>query len=496
MNKELSTVTKQSGMVFTGKIIALIFGLFLNFLAARFLGAEIYGKFMFVFNFISFFPVLVLVGLQQGLVYFIPKFDDNEEKAQRNNLITFSYFLVFSLSLIVITLIYFNSNFIAAKLLNSPQLEHLLKLMAPLILFIALGQLSQGVFRGIKKIKFYVFNQDILVPITKIIVLIIAIILGSQLYSLAIAFYCSLIFGTLYLLTTVYRLGLLSKFSLNPLKHYKELLKFSLPLLLTGFLAVISQRTDSLMIGYFLNETQVGIYDIALKIGTLSSFILVAFNTMFAPTISSLYHRNDLATLSSMYKAITKWVVGVNLITFSVILLFGQDIMHIFGKEFIAGSTALVLVGIGQIVNAGVGSAGYILIMTGNPHYEMYLNFLVVFINVTLNLLLIPLYGIEGAALASLVSVAIANIVKLLLVYRKHRLHPYNLNYIKLICSIVFSLLVTQWLKSLLTLSWYSEFILLSLLLVLLSGLIYYIFGLDTEDKMVIRSITKKINKK
>lgn len=495
MNEELTNVVKQSGIVFVGKIISLTFGLLFNFVAARFLGAEVYGKFMYIFAFIGFFPLLAMMGLQQGLVYFIPKFSENQEKNKRNSIVTFSILFVFLISFIISLLVFTNSDFIAENLLNKPELSNLIKFMSPLIIFIALIQLSKGAFQGIKRINYFVFNNDILIPVLKILVLLITILFGLKIFSLVLAFYVATIIGAIYLLTGIYKQGLTSRIGLGELSRYKELFKFSLPLLLTGYLGLISQKTDIIMIGYYLSEDQVGIYNIAFKIGTLSSFILVAFNTMFAPTISSLYNKSDIGALANMYKVITKWVVAVNLIAFALILLFSEEIMRVFGSEFIMGSTALMFIAVGQVINAGVGSAGFILIMTGNSLYVMYINFITVILNVTLNFFLIPIYGIGGAAFASLISVLLVNMLRLILVYKIHKIHPYDVSFLKLLMTFIISFVIVNLLDNWLSLIWFYQLIVLSVIFILMFCLIYYYFGFTKEDNVILNSVIKKIKK-
>ncbi|WP_156290948.1 flippase [Oceanobacillus salinisoli] len=495
MNKELANVTKLSGIVFISKIGALILGLLLNFLAARFLGAEVYGKFMYVFTFIALFPILSLMGLQHGMVYFIPKFNRIEEENERNKLITYSIFLVMLLSIAMAMLLYTTSGYIAREFLNNPDLEKLLKFLSPLIVFLAINQLAQGIFQGVKKIKYFVFNQDFIVPVFKIIIFVITILVGYKIFSLVLSFYFGIIIGTIYLLLMIYRLGFFSKIRLKDIIQYKEIYRYSLPLLFINFMSIIWQKADILMIGYFLNERQVGIYDIALKIGTISSFILIAVNTVFAPTISTLYHKGDLNKLAYMYKSITKWIVGVNLIAFSLILLFSKEIMRTFGSEYMIGSTALILIGIGQVVNAGVGSAGYIISMTGNPSYEAYINVLVVIINVLLNYTLIPIYGIEGAAFASLISLAIANLVRLVIVYKKHKFHPYNFAYIKIVLATSISFIFVYFAQYFSDFLWYVKLFLFSIVFAVIFLIVYSVMGLEQNEKNFIAKLIK-INKK
>ncbi|WP_411954017.1 flippase [Alkalibacillus sp. S2W] len=495
MNKELKNITRQSGVVFVGKIIGLLFGLLFNLIAARLLGAEIFGQFTLLYTFISFFPILAMLGLHQGLVYYIPKFHESGNKKFRNEIITVSYVLVFLISILLSFLIFINGEFITSTFFESSEEVHikLLQNMAPILILLTIIQLSQGVFRGLKNINPFVLSQDFIIPLSKVIVFLIVIgLVGASIVSVLITYYISLVFGVFYLLYIINKNNLFSNFSIEAIKSYKEILKYSLPLLFTGFLGFITKKSDILMIGYFLEDQQVGIYKIALQLGTMSSFILVAFNMIFAPTISSLFHKGEITQLETMYKTITKWVFSVNLVAFVLIVLFKQEIMFIFGSEFVLGANALLLVSIGQLVNAGVGSAGYILMMTGHPKLEMYNNLLIVIVNITLNILLIPSYGIEGAAFASLVSVMLANIIKLILVYVIHKIHPYNRDYIKVLLSITSSFIIVFLLRNLFNLNSIVEFILFSIMLLILFLITLKLFGFSKDDKLLIDQIKFK----
>ncbi|ACL71030.1 flippase [Halothermothrix orenii] len=494
MEEELLDVTKKSGVVFIGRIIGVLFGLVFNFIVARYMGAEAYGRFMYVYTFISFFPIITRFGLDQGLVSFLPPLVDDNKVEERNGLITSSILFTLITGFVLSTIIITNSKFIATNILNSPELVDLIRYSTPLLILLAFTQLSRGIFRGIGIIKYFVQGQNILTPIVKIACIITFSFLGFKIYGILISFYISLGLTSLYLFYKILKMGFLS--SIKSINHglLKDVFRFSFPLLLTGLLGFLINRIDTFMIGYFLSDDKVGIYNIALRIGTMSSFILIAFNTMFAPMISSLHHKGEMDKLAAMYKIITKWILAINLVAFSIILLFNRDIMHLFGKEFIAGSTALVLISIGQVVNAGVGSAGYINVMTGHPHYELYTNILVVGMNVTLNYALIPNYGINGAAVASLISVSLTNIIKLLLVYKDHKIHPYNFDYFKVVGSVTISFMLVYYLNNIIQIFWLIKLLLLTFLFFVMTAIIYYfIGGLSTEDLLVLKKLVGKL---
>jgi O-antigen/teichoic acid export membrane protein len=495
LEKELTDITKKSSYVFLGKIVGVIFGLIMNLVIARLYGAELYGRFIYIYTFISFFPSLTSLGLRNGLIYFIPKYTVNDETMKRNTLISNSFILTTLLSIIVAISVFFNSDFISTNILNNSELTSLIEIMAPFIILLTLNTISQGVFRGKMEIKDFIIGKDLLMPLIRLIFVTFLYFLGLKIKGLILGYYAG--FGILvcyYLIKIVLNNNI--KIKDIRLKNKKIIIttfKFSIPLFLTGFLTFFVNKTDTFMIGYFLGDSSVGIYNIALRLGTMSSFILTAFNTTFAPVISDLYEKRDLEKLASIYKTITKWILNFNLIIFSLFILFSNDIMLFFGQEFTIGSSALILISIGQIVNVMVGPAGYLNTMTGNPQYELYNNFIVLFLNIILNYLLIPIYGINGAAIASAISVGVSNLYRLFLVYRKLKMHPYKISYLKMILAVILSFISTFILNRLIVVYWILNIILFSIVYLILFSVFYYFLGFTNEDLLIFKKIKRKV---
>jgi O-antigen/teichoic acid export membrane protein len=248
-----------------------------------------------------------------------------------------------------------------------------------------------------------------------------------------------------------------------------------------------------MFIGYSISIEKVAVYKVAFQIATLSNFALTAFNVIFASVITSLYYKGEIAKLADLYKTITKWIVASNIMCFSIIVLFSQDILRIFGEPFVAGSTALILISVGQLFNVGVGSAGLINTMTGHPQYSLYISIGQSIVNIVLIVLLIPIYGINGAAFASFVAVGAANITRLRLVYRDLHIHPYNRSYLKVILSTVISYLIVLVLKNVVVMYWVPKLFLLSLIFVMVFGGATFLLGISENDKIILNKVLGKI---
>lgn len=184
---------------------------------------------------------------------------------------------------------------------------------------------------------------------------------------------------------------------------------------------------DTFMIGIFMDAEAVGIYNGAIKIALFSKLILMSVNSIFGPTISKLYAKGDITGISSAYKATVRWIIHLSFPCFLFIFFFSKQIMGFYGPEFVQGATALIVLSAGQLVSLSVGSAGSLLNMTGRPKVELYNRGFALILNFLLNLYLIPLMGINGAAVATASSISLVNILRLVENYIFLNIHPFSL---------------------------------------------------------------------
>jgi O-antigen/teichoic acid export membrane protein len=171
----------------------------------------------------------------------------------------------------------------------------------------------------------------------------------------------------------------------------------------------------------------------------------------------------------------------------AVVIVFAPQVMKLFGTEFEAGWPVLVIATFGQIVNCAVGSVGYLLLMSGNQKRLVKVQFAAAIVSVLVNLCLIPVLGIVGAAIAAALVNSGTNLWNLLEVRRALRLSPYNRGYYKLLFPaglMMISLAVLRVGVAGLGQQW-----LLLLLALLISYGIFggavFAFGLDNDDKSI-----------
>jgi O-antigen/teichoic acid export membrane protein len=187
-------------------------------------------------------------------------------------------------------------------------------------------------------------------------------------------------------------------------------LKSALPFAIIGGAGIINNQADIIMIGWFLDSEDVGFYRVAIQGAGLVAFGLQAFNAVVAPQFSRLFANGDMHRLQRLVTSSARAILAVALPLAGIFVLAGDVIVvWVFGKEYAAVYQPLAILAVGQMINAGFGSVGFLLNMTGHEGITARILWQTAIVNVVLNALLIPPFGTAGAAMASAFSLIMWN---------------------------------------------------------------------------------------
>jgi O-antigen/teichoic acid export membrane protein len=200
--------------------------------------------------------------------------------------------------------------------------------------------------------------------------------------------------------------------------------KVALPLILSDGSQVILSQTDTLMLGAMLGAKEVGLYSAALKTSLWVHFVLMSVNAIAAPLFAALYAQGDRQGLQQLVSTIARWMFYPALAIAVGLIAFADPVLHLFGSEFTAAKPALIALILGQLVNVGAGSVGYLLMMTGHQLQSARVMAISALINIVLNLIGIRWLGITGAALATALSMILWNIWLHAIVIKRLQVHP------------------------------------------------------------------------
>ena len=280
-----------------------------------------------------------------------------------------------------------------------------------------------------------------------------------------------------------------------------EILKFSIPLMFVSAIGIIMHWIDVLMLGIFADASSVGMYHPIERTSGLIRMILFAFAGIFAPLFSQYFYENNLDKMKEIYQLSTKWILAASLPLFIFLILFSSQMLMLFGSEF-DNALALKILATGIMIQAFFGLGSSSLTMSGFSNINL-LNVLVaLFVNIAMNIVLIPKYGIIGAASATTIALLLISFLRFFENYYILRLNVFSSRLFKpLIAGFLTAGSAIIFERNILILIDYSSSI-LNLMLYLLSAIFFVFVGyfsfymllrIDKEDKDMIDSLKQKL---
>lgn len=406
-----------TSVAFVLKIIAAGMAFILNIVLARLLGADGSGLFFLAFTIVIIMAGIGTVGMENALVKFIAA--NISVKKYGKVLGVYKKAILYSLIVAgtLMAILYFSSHWISENIFNKIELGTPLSYMSLAILPLALLNLHSYSLQGLKQIAKSISILSIFVPL---ITSISAILFISH-YGINAAFFGYIIatYTTLIIAFSFWRKSI-RPFANNIAEfESKLLLDTSIPLLGVNLMTLIIVWSPLLFLGVWGSNEDVGIYNAASRTAMLTSFVLIAVNSIAAPKFSELHIKGDLKTIALVVCNSTNIMTLIASPILLIFIIFPDVILSLFGEEFKNGERVLIILAIGQFINVITGSVGYLLMMTGHERLVRNVLFYSAVLGVVLCNFLIQYFGVIGAAIAATIILSFQNIIMLIIVWKK-----------------------------------------------------------------------------
>lgn len=198
-----------------------------------------------------------------------------------------------------------------------------------------------------------------------------------------------------------------------------EMRKIGLPLLFFGLFTMAGSWLPLVVLGVWSNPDEVGQFSAASRLAILIMFILLAFNSVTPARFARLHAEGDAVGISRLARNTSTMMTLVALPLAIGMMLFGHHLLGIMGADFVPAAPALAILAGGQLVNVATGSVSYILIMTGHETQLRRAGTLGFIVNAVGCCILVPLWGVIGAAIAAALAISTENLSATYLAYRE-----------------------------------------------------------------------------
>ena len=282
----------------------------------------------------------------------------------------------------------------------------------------------------------------------------------------------------------------LGHFSLKPQLSFldkfkiKEIANYSFYGILSGIGSVVALRIDTFMIASMVDLTNTGIYTIAVFIAGVIAVPYKAVVNIGTSIIAKAWAENDIDTINMIYKKSSLILLILGMFIFLFIWLSIDDFFAIMpnGEKYISGKNVVLILGIAKLIDVSASMNDNIINYSKYYRFNFYAIIILAILNLTNNLLLIPEYKIVGAAFATLISITIFNIIKMVYIKRKVGILPFTIKTIYVLAIGMCSIIIFQFIPK-------TEYAILNVIingaflsLVFLGPILYFKLSEDLND--------------
>ena len=402
--------------------VLLLFGFTL--FITNFYSAENVGRYDFVRSTLMVLGGISLMGTNQSIIYYSGLLNARKSIESIRSIYSEMLKIIFTLSLIILGffMIFFNESIINDIFKNRESYSLILKTILTLVFF-AVTMLNIDTIRALKKTILSEMYRSIFRYLPVFIFAIILLKTNNE-----------------ELLVEVYLLGFLLLSLFSSIRVYMlfkkidkpndksesftitEIFKTSSPMALSAIAYFIMQSIDIIILSIYEGFDQIAYYSVSVKLAMLTTLALMSVNIVIAPRIAEIYENQKMQKLQMLIKHSTRIIFLISICVLSVLFFFSEEILGLFGQGYVIANNALLFLLAAQFFNAVSGPGAIYLNMTGHQKTLNKILVSALTINISLNFYLIPTLGINGAAIATLVSLIIWNTITTVLIYSRDKI--------------------------------------------------------------------------
>jgi O-antigen/teichoic acid export membrane protein len=410
------------------RFIGALSGVGLTLIISNVLSVESAGIFFLIFALLNIFARISTAGMGVAILRFSSAYSELKNFKTVNGMLLAAIAVSLIVSMFFSVIFYFFSNHISLIFFNNSDFKYGIKIISISLPFFSTIYTLVGFIQGFKKPIQAVFIENICVQ-----ALIIFFIASSFYLSLIveIRFILNFLFISIFI-AFLFAIGLCFKIIIShkpiglDLTKNRELFSSSKALFVFIAMQLTIQYSSQILSGFYLNSTSVALFVVVQRVAFAVAVIMIIFNQVLAPYISSNFKQDNMKQVQEISFFCSRITVLFSIPIITILLIFNEQILGLFGQEYIAASISLNILLISQMLSITAGNSVMILNMTGYESDTKNIFLFTAFLGILLGLILIPKLGITGAALSTGASLFLQNFIAAIFVYKRHRFNIYK----------------------------------------------------------------------
>ncbi|MFP9190917.1 flippase [Natronosalvus vescus] len=428
----VSTLAKQGSITFVGNVINGVLAFAIVMLMTRFVSPSVYGLWVLATSVILFLQVFANLGLPLAIDYFVPQYLEDDEPGKAKGVVVQVTATVLVTSALVALFLAIAAEQISV-FFREPSLQVALLLLTVTIPLLAIYNVLLKSFYSIKKLQYRVIMRDLVRPIVRFVVTAVMLLAGFGLLGLVAGYVVGLFVAiTVGAILFTYRAWQIMSATFEPVAP-GPLVKYSVPLAMTSVVFVLMGHVDYFVLGFFLDSEDVGFYRVGYMLGSGLMIIFNSLSPVFKPLIAET--RDDTALVQERFRVAARWIAGITL-PFAIIVGLGASsfLAVMYTPQYTAASAVVALLAAAFLFNVTFGGPDGTLLQGMGYSRIVFANTLTLFVtNFVVSFLLVPIYGINGAAIGSATALFVVGFLTLGELYYLDRIHPFTRDFAKVV---------------------------------------------------------------
>lgn len=430
-------VVKESGISVAGSVLGNALNYVLLLVLTRFLAPEQFGMFALAQSAVSVAIIFVLLGTPRALNRFLPYYIAEGAPDKAKAVLTGVIGLTTLLALGMFGLLASLSGWLAVAVFRNPELAPILRRMSLSIPLLAFAEVVTYAFAGLKELRYRVYTHQIAMPALKTGLALLAFSVGGGLIAWVHAY-----LGALFLVAC-FAGGLLAKHLVSRFRSVRaarppvrEIVAYSWPLTIQQLVLVLASQASIFLLGRYRPAGEVGVYRVYVYVLLVIVFLSDSFAQIYKPVASEYVAKRDRENTRALYERVGKWrLLGGSIIAIGIMILGGGVVRTFLPRSYDIATGALVILAGARLVVLSLGPQGAALEAFGHTRLCLLNAGLMLAATAGVGLLLVPRYGVYGAAIGAASGSLVAGAAGSIEMLRLHGLHPFRGGYWRVAAS-------------------------------------------------------------
>lgn len=428
----LRLIVQSSVIVFLGIALSKLLTYFYRVVIAREFGPETYGLFSLAIVVSSFFIMGASLGMPEGVLRYLAFYQGRKEREKSRYLFRSAFKILLISGIAAAAVLYVLADPIATLVFHNAGLEIFLKVFGLFLPFSVIAGFLLSSLLAFGHIGWNALINNFLQNLVKVIALVALLFLGMREQGVIVSYVAGMVMTCIaaYLAVRYAMAPLLAKTKLKKKgqsRVLREVFAYAWPIVFLSAVYTIFNWTDSVVIGYFMTAADVGIYNAAFTLIALFGIAPELFKQFFFPYIVMKYSQKNMPLIQELSQQVGKWIFALNLPLFLFMAVFPGAVLNIlFGSEYLMATDVLRILALGGLLASFNTLLTNLLSMQEKSRLIMIDTLCISGLDLILNVLFVPRYGLYGAAASTTFSLALLGGVMLLQVRASTGIVPFR----------------------------------------------------------------------